>query len=83
MAIEFARARFISRSKGGNAVRSAAYNARDTLESERTGERFSYQDQGTLAFHEIMLPKEPATDSLIHRPFGMLQSGRRAARILR
>ena len=61
MAIEFARARFISRSKGGNAVRSAAYNARDTLESERTGERFSYQDQGTLAFHEIMLP-EGASD---------------------
>ncbi len=56
MAIEFARARYISRSKGGNAVRSAAYNARTALESERTGERHAYEDQGTLAHHEILLP---------------------------
>jgi len=40
MAIQFARARYLSRAAGGNAVRSAAYNARDAIESQRTGEVF-------------------------------------------
>ena len=32
MAIQFARARYISRASGGNAVRSAAYNAREAID---------------------------------------------------
>ena len=40
MAIQFARARYISRSTGGNAVRSAAYNERTAITAERTGELF-------------------------------------------
>ena len=31
-------ARYIARSSGGSAVRSAAYNARDAITAERTGE---------------------------------------------
>ena len=38
MAIAFARARYIGRSTGGVAVRSAAYNARASITDERTGE---------------------------------------------
>jgi MobA/MobL family len=56
MAIAFARARALSRSKGGNAVRTAAYNARTTLTDERTGLRYSFKDRGTLEHHEILLP---------------------------
>ena len=38
VAIQFARARYISRSTGGSAVRSAAYNERTAITAERTGE---------------------------------------------
>jgi hypothetical protein len=44
VAIEFARMRFISRRAGGCAVRSAAYNARETLREETTGRRYSFGD---------------------------------------
>ncbi|HYE39742.1 MAG TPA: AAA family ATPase, partial [Ramlibacter sp.] len=42
MAIGFARAEYKSRSAGGNAVRSAAYNARTEIRDQRTGERFDF-----------------------------------------
>jgi hypothetical protein len=41
VAIQFARARDISRSTGGSAVRSAAYNERTAITAERTGELYS------------------------------------------
>jgi ATP-dependent exoDNAse (exonuclease V) alpha subunit len=56
VAIEFARARYISRSTGGNAVRSAAYNGRATLDAERTGERFSFRHRDAPAHHALLLP---------------------------
>lgn len=37
VAIQFARARYISRSSGGRAVRSAAHNGRDAITAERAG----------------------------------------------
>ncbi|HEY1998641.1 MobA/MobL family protein [Paraburkholderia sp.] len=37
MAIQFARTRYISRSTGSSAVRSAAYKAREAITAERTG----------------------------------------------
>ena len=43
MAIEFARARYISRSTGGSAVRSAAYNGRAAITAERTGELYYFR----------------------------------------
>lgn len=56
MAIAFARARYISRSNGGDAVRSSAYNARAALTAERTGELFYFKHRDAPAHHEILLP---------------------------
>ncbi len=57
MAIAFARARYLSRSSGGNAVRSAAYNARDAITAERTGELFYFRHRDTPVHHEVLLPE--------------------------
>jgi hypothetical protein len=46
---QFARARYTSRSTGG-AVRSAAYNARAAIKSERAGELYYFK------YHEVLLP---------------------------
>ena len=56
MAIQFARARYISRSSGGNAVRSAAYNAREAIEAERTAEVFYFKHRDAPEHHEVLLP---------------------------
>ncbi|MFZ4408171.1 MAG: AAA family ATPase [Paracraurococcus sp.] len=56
MAIAFARARYLSRSSGGNAVRSAAYNARESLAAERTGEVFHFRHRGAPEHHVVLLP---------------------------
>src|SRR5271170_821816 len=60
MAIQFARARYLSRSSGGNAVRSAAYNARDAIEAERTGEVFYFRHRDAPEHHEVLLPEGAA-----------------------
>ncbi len=60
VAIPFARARYISRSSGGNAVRSAAYNAREAIEAERTGELFHFRHRGAPEHHEVLLPEGAA-----------------------
>lgn len=57
MAIAFARARYIGRSTGGSAVRSAAYNARATIRDERTGEPFSFAHRDAPEHHELLLPE--------------------------
>ena len=57
MAIAFARARYLSRSSGGNAVRSAAYNARDAITAERTGELFHFRHRDAPVHHEVLLPE--------------------------
>tara|TARA_R110002096_G_scaffold425908_1_gene635006 strand:- start:1172 stop:3691 length:2520 start_codon:yes stop_codon:yes gene_type:complete len=57
MAIQFARMRILTRSKGHCAVRSATYNARGAARSERTGEKYSYSDRHDLEHHEILLPE--------------------------
>jgi Ti-type conjugative transfer relaxase TraA len=56
MAIQFARARYISRASGGNAVRSAAYNERAAITSDRTGEVFYFKHRDAPAHHEVLLP---------------------------
>ena len=60
MAIQFARARYISRSSGGSAVRSAAYNGRDAIEAERTGEVFYFRNRDAPEHHEVLLPANAA-----------------------
>ena len=57
MAIAFARARYLSRATGGNAVRSAAYNAREAITAERTGELFHFRHRDSPAHHEVLLPE--------------------------
>jgi len=57
VAIAFARARYLSRSSGGNAVRSAAYNARDAIAAERTGELFHFRHRDAPVHHEVLLPE--------------------------
>jgi Ti-type conjugative transfer relaxase TraA len=57
MAIAFARARYLSRATGGNAVRSAAYNAREAIEAERTGELFHFRHRDAPEHHEVLLPE--------------------------
>ena len=56
MAIAFARARYLSRASGGNAVRSAAYNAREAIEADRTGELFHFRHRDAPEHHEVLLP---------------------------
>ncbi len=57
MAIAFARARYISRTSGGSAVRSAAYNGRDSIKAERTGELFYFKHRDAPEHHEVLLPE--------------------------
>jgi Ti-type conjugative transfer relaxase TraA len=56
MAIAFARARYLSRASGGNAVRSAAYNAREAIAAERTGEVFHFRHRDAPEHHAVLLP---------------------------
>ncbi len=60
LAIEFARARYISRSSGGSAVRSAAYNGRDEIAAERTGEVFYFRHRDAPEHHAVLLPEGAA-----------------------
>src|SRR5689334_15287233 len=56
MAIAFARARYIGRSSGGSATRSAAYNARTLIPDQRTGESFTFAHRGAPEHHAVLLP---------------------------
>jgi hypothetical protein len=56
VAIAFARARYLSRATRGNAVRSAAYNARESIQAERTGELFHFRHRDAPEHHEVLLP---------------------------
>jgi Ti-type conjugative transfer relaxase TraA len=60
VAIQFARARYISRSSGGSAVRSAAYNERTAITSERTGELFTFRHRDAPEHHDVLLPEGAA-----------------------
>lgn len=51
------RARYISRNSGGSAVRSAAYNARDAIAAEPTGELFYFRHRDAPKHHEVLLPE--------------------------
>ena len=60
LAIEFARARYISRGSGGSAVRSAAYNGREEIAAERTGEVFYFRHRDAPEHHVVLLPEGAA-----------------------
>ena len=60
LAIQFARARYISRGSGGSAVRSAAYNGREAIAAERTGEVFYFRHRDAPEHHAVLLPEGAA-----------------------
>jgi Ti-type conjugative transfer relaxase TraA len=60
LAIEFARARYISRGSGGSTMRSAACNGREVIEAERTGEVFYFRHRDAPAHHSVLLPEGAA-----------------------
>jgi Ti-type conjugative transfer relaxase TraA len=60
MAIQFARARYLSRTTGGNAVRSAAYNERAAIASDHTGEVYYFKHRDAPEHHEVLLPEGAA-----------------------
>lgn len=57
LAIFHLSAKIVSRGKGQSAVAKAAYNSRDNLENENTGERHDYRRQGEILFSGIFAPK--------------------------
>ena len=57
MAIQFARIEYGSRSSGANACRKAAYNARESIKCERTGQVFSFKHRTDNIFHAVLLPE--------------------------
>src|SRR5271170_5365986 len=86
MAIQFARARYLSRSSGGNAVRSAAYNARDMIAAERTGEVFYFRHRDAPEHHEVLLPEgaaEQFRDSAVLWNMAEMAEKRRDAQVAR
>lgn len=57
MAIFHFSAKVVSRGKGQSAVAKAAYNAREKLANEKTGEEHDYTRAGGLVFEGIFSPK--------------------------
>lgn len=57
MAIYHFSAKVVSRGKGQSAVAKAAYNSRERLEDERTGDAHDYRRKGGLLFSGIFAPK--------------------------
>lgn len=57
MAIQFARIEYVSRSSGGNACRKAAYNQRESMKCERSGQLFYFKHKDDNVHHEILLPE--------------------------
>ena len=58
MAIYHFSVKVVSRGKGQSAVAKAAYNSRERMTDERTGETHDYRKKGGLAFEGIFAPKD-------------------------
>ncbi len=80
MAIAFAHARYLSRASGGNAVRSASYNAREAITAERTGELFHFRHRDAPEHYEVLLPEAPTPGSPTAQCCGTRRRRRSAAR---
>jgi Ti-type conjugative transfer relaxase TraA len=57
MAIGFIKSRYVSRSTGGNACNSSAYNARTKILDEHTGQIYNWTRKGDDIYHEMLLPE--------------------------
>jgi len=58
VAIFHLNARIVKRSQGQSVVAKAAYNARDLLTNENTGDRHDYRHKGKTLFSGIFIPKD-------------------------
>ncbi|SPR02270.1 MobA/MobL family protein [Orientia tsutsugamushi] len=56
MAIQFARIEFLTRSKGGDSCRKAAYNARTIVENEKTGIKYNFSRKKDNVYHTVLIP---------------------------
>jgi Ti-type conjugative transfer relaxase TraA len=56
MAIQFARCEYVSRTTGGNACRKAAYNKRDSITCQNTGNLYYFKNREGNCYHEVLLP---------------------------
>ena len=56
MAIQYARLRYISRSKGMHACSRGAYNGNLKIRDNRIGKNFDFSKRKTNVYHEILLP---------------------------
>jgi hypothetical protein len=57
MAIQFARAEYVSRSDGKNACCKGAYNARTQINDNKTNITYNFQRKDDNVHHEILLPE--------------------------
>ncbi|KJV50548.1 mobA/MobL family protein [Orientia tsutsugamushi str. Karp] len=56
MAIQFTRIEFLSRSKGGDSCRKAAYNARTIVKNEKTGIKYNFSRKKDNVYHTVLIP---------------------------
>ena len=58
MAIYHLSVKIVKRSEGQSVVAKAAYNSRDFLRNEKTGECHDYRNKGKVLSSEIIVPKD-------------------------
>ncbi|WP_371222211.1 AAA family ATPase [Orientia tsutsugamushi] len=56
MAIQFTRIEFLTRSKGGDSCRKAAYNARTIVKNEKTGIKYNFSRKKDNVYHTVLIP---------------------------
>ena len=56
MAIQFARAEYVSRNNGKNACCKGSYNARTIIRDEKTNIIYNFSDRSDNIYHDILLP---------------------------
>nr|WP_232488972.1 hypothetical protein [Orientia tsutsugamushi] len=56
MAIQFARIEFLSRIKGGDSCRKAAYNARTIVKNEKTNVSYNFSCKKDNVYHTVLIP---------------------------
>jgi hypothetical protein len=57
MAIQFARAEYVSRSNGKNACCKGAYNSRNKITDKKTNITYNFSNRPDNVYHEILLPE--------------------------
>jgi Ti-type conjugative transfer relaxase TraA len=57
MAIQFARAEYVSRSSGKNACCKGAYNSRTKIKDEKTNIVYNFTSRKDNVYHEVLLPE--------------------------